>query len=798
MFIGLLDKIKSTYYTHEGTTVPFPPSSESEAGAFWAWNYAYDSAIDAHYELDGECFIGAVTVKLSEDAIIKADVLVDGKISGTFSAETEEYVAPHAKDKGNYLGGEITIPVGAKGSHVIVRLHTALLDLTFSGVEILGAYDDECPLVYPTPKAIEFLDGFVKIKDIISKNGDPDEIFAAEFLKERLTESFGNWQSSRGTTVVFDKKASKSYTGERYTVKTVRGKVTVSAASRLTLLYGSDTVLQLFDKKRGLRKFNCDDKPSKEFRGFHAGLPQLHEFEFMRRLFRYVLIPMRYNTLFVQVSGCMRFDKHPEITETWAKTIEGFKRGELPTPPHIYMLAMGDILEKDDVRRYVGYARELGLEIVPEVQSLGHVQYITIAHPELAEIEEQTVTVKDTRNEDARPAATYHHCYCPSLKESFDIIFDIIDEVVDVIKPERYVHIGHDEVYQFGVCKRCREKDPGELFAYEVNTLHDYLAKKGLGTMMWSDMIQPPPITKYKSASGINKLAKDIVMLDFIWYFHFDKDIEENLLKQGFTTSVGNLYSSHYTRYESRMTKKGMIGGELSTWLELSELVLGNNGKMWDAIYLSEMLWNTEGYDGRNRRTYTDIIAKNIQPKVRDLIRGKASPEGYKETKIKLPVGVPAPRAVKDLCPKAITLSGEKIEVGAKFERLVFEHATVHTAPRIVWVPIPKIGDYVITYADGTTHEVPVCYAENVMAYNKAYAEPMLRAFYRHNGYVGTWFADPTCQGKDDFGGDVVICGFVVENPNPDKEIATLEYRPIPNDYCGLILAGIRGLNKKI
>ena len=33
---------------------------------------------------------------------------------------------------------------------------------------------------------------------------------------------------------------------------------------------------------------------------------------------------------------------------------------------------------------------------------------------------------------------------------------------------------------------------------------------------------------------------------------------------------------------------------------------------------------------------------------------------------------------------------------------------------------------------------------------------------------------------------------------DPEKEIKTIEYRPIENDYCGLILAGIRGLNKKI
>ena len=140
MFIGLLDKVKSVSYTHVGTSIPFPPSSESAEGAFWAWNYAYDSAIDAHYELDGECFIGAVTVKLSEDSIVGADILVDGKISGTYNAKTAEYVDPHANVSGNYTGGNITIPVGVKGTRVTVRLHTSLLNLTLYGIEaVTGA-----------------------------------------------------------------------------------------------------------------------------------------------------------------------------------------------------------------------------------------------------------------------------------------------------------------------------------------------------------------------------------------------------------------------------------------------------------------------------------------------------------------------------------------------------------------------------------------------------------------------------------------------------------------------------------
>ena len=786
MFIGQLKAKSEIRFTHMGTSVPFPPSSNDVGLGTWLWKTTLDSAIDAGFDLEFDSFIGAVCVDISEASVEKVEILVDGRISGAYTAET-----------GKLTGGVLNIPVGVAGNKVAVRFYTSFRELTINSIEILGAHDDGQPLVYPTPKSIEYLDGFVKIKDIVSKNGDADELYAVEFLKERLTETVGEWKCSRGATIVFDKNSYKSYDGERYTVKTTKRKITVSAKTRLTLLYGADTVLQLSEIKKGVRRFNCDDRPSKEMRGFHAGIPQLSQFEFMRRLFRYVLLPLRFNVFFVEFAGCMRYDSHPEITEAWERTIKAYRKGELPEPPHYPMLACGDIIEKADVARYIGFAKELGLEIIPEVQSLGHVQYITIAHPELAEIEESDFVVKDTRTEDERPATVYHHCYGPSKQESYDLIFDIIDEIVELVKPERYVHIGHDEVYQIGICKVCREKGASEVFAEHVTRLHDHLKEKGLGTMMWADMIQPPPYRRYASYKAIDMIPKDIVMLDFVWYFNIPDDIEENLLEKGFKVGVGNLYSSHYPRYESRIKKRGMIGGEISTWHENSESVYGFNGKLWDMMYLSEMLWNTENYDSRNRRAYTEIITKSVMPAMRDNLRGKYSIKGYKATQIKLPKGACAPATVSALCPKAITLNGEKISVGAKYERLVFEHATVNSASKIEWTKPIVIGNYVLTYADGERLEIPVEYAKNIMAYGTSYAEPKPHEYYRHNGYVGTWFIDPAYRAKSCTGDDITVMGFLFENPNPEKEIASIEYLPKENDYCGVILAGIKGLNKK-
>ena len=93
--------------------------------------------------------------------------------------------------------------------------------------------------------------------------------------------------------------------------------------------------------------------------------------------------------------------------------------------------------------------------------------------------------------------------------------------------------MGHDEVYEIGVCERCRHRDPAELLAEDINKIYEWLKKRGLKMMIWSDMINATSTT-YKTTAAADMIPKDIVCLDFTWYFHFADDIEDNLLEKGF------------------------------------------------------------------------------------------------------------------------------------------------------------------------------------------------------------------------------------------------------------------------
>ena len=775
------ESLTPSYFTYAEQSAPLAPDKITDTGAYhFNWMTVFDVGIDVHFDSLPKTYIGAISVKFSAPAVSGIEVLVDGKSAGCYFSESGFTTSGRAGESTNLINkSEISVPVGTYGSEILLRLHGAMQPICIEKISLFGAELDEEPTLWPAPKKVSFLGETRRIAAVTAKGGAEAE-FAAEFFKETLAECSPLPLCDCGITVCFEEVCDPTYEGERYTIDYKDGILTVRAAERLTLLYGADTLRQALNAE-GLALLTLDDKPSCAFRGFHLGLPHLDYFEFAERFFRYVLLPLRYNSIIVEFAGGMRFDRHPEILEAWLEDQRLREAGEIIAAPiHNEMGARGTVLEKKDVARYLASARRYGLDVIPEVQSLSHVQYLTAAHPEFGEYAEKLDREIDTRGEDERPADTVAHCYCPSCDGVYDVMFDIIDEIVEVAKPKKYVHLGHDEVYQLGVCPRCKKKTPAELYYYDLMKLYGHLKEKGLTAMIWSDMLHPAPLTQYKCESLREKLPKDIVYLEFIWYFKFDEDIEDDLLPYGNPLMFGNLYSSHFTRYRSRMLKKGVVGGECSTWVAVGEEEFGDNGKIFDVAYLSEMLWNPENYREENRRGYTELIARHVLPYLRNGLHGAFAPKGYLENALSLSAKKPA--LVETLAaarPDAILAEDFVFEGSAACDRLLLELTLLHPMRRIVWKDLPHLGSFTLTYEDKTTAEIELRYGRNVMELCHTYGEPKLLQYFRHNGYVGTYFSNPEVIAKTDCGEDLTLLAYPWDNPHPDKKIEKIVYKPM-------------------
>lgn len=345
------------------------------------------------------------------------------------------------------------------------------------------------------------------------------------------------------------------------------------------------------------------DCPDRGVRGYRIYLPaRAHFDEFFRMID--VLTELRLNSVILEIGGAMEYDRHPEINEAWRKfaldmhSHSGrchevqFGYGWEKNSIHVDN-AEGDILTKAEIRTLIDYIENRGMRVIPEVPLLSHSDYICLAHPELRE-----------RKEDPYPDT-----YCPSDPRSYDIAFDILDEVMEVFDSE-YIHIGHDEYYTSGLCEKCRDTDPAELYANDIKRLHDYLAVHGRRTIMWGEKLLEAYLPNGHPIGGTgvpgriprlwqcrDMLPRDITMLH--WYWSFGDHHDSVYHDRGYPVVFGNFEPYLCENYRARVNN-GINGGFVSNWGSFGVMHMQRNLQYIALIFAAAAFWS-HTYDTPDR-----------------------------------------------------------------------------------------------------------------------------------------------------------------------------------------------------
>ncbi len=131
-----------------------------------------------------------------------------------------------------------------------------------------------------------------------------------------------------------------------------------------------------------------------------------------------------------------------------------------------------------EFRAILQESRELGLEPIPLLQTIGHGEYIMM-HPEYTAL---------------RELPERYDCYCVSKPETRDFLKAMIREYKEVFGELKYFHLGGDEAYVFGQCPVCSRRDRGELYAEHIQELAEAeLIPHGIRPCIWNDMIMHYP-----------------------------------------------------------------------------------------------------------------------------------------------------------------------------------------------------------------------------------------------------------------------------------------------------------------
>ncbi len=405
---------------------------------------------------------------------------------------------------------------------------------------------------------------------------------------------------------------------EAYVIEITESEVKLFSESKRGLIYAVSTLKQLIqsDAVAPLILFDCPDKPVRGYRVFTPGRDSIAEFKKMIDM----LVYYKYNSVMIEVGGAMEYERHPLINEKWVefcgevhKSPDESARIQHRTHPEWKKNSIhadngdGGFISKSQMRELVNYCREREISVIPEIPTLSHSDYILRAYPELNE----------------RKADTYPDTYCPSNPKTYEVVFDIIDEILEVFSPE-YVNIGHDECYTLGICERCRGKSPVDLYSDDIIKLSEYLKERGVKTFMWGEKLYNIHLVdrngnKWSTGGAGNekeptlypckhKIPTDVLQLHWFWLrstYEEDKEIYD----LGFRSVYGNFLAPELDDYRHRSALSA--GAFVSNWGSLKEEYMQRNGQNFYLISGAYIFW-CEDYDTPMKDFVYEITKKEL------------------------------------------------------------------------------------------------------------------------------------------------------------------------------------------
>lgn len=248
---------------------------------------------------------------------------------------------------------------------------------------------------------------------------------------------------------------------------------------------------------------------SYQVRGFIIAAPKPSGLADFIKFINEELAPRKVNTLVLRVDFNYSYKSHPELRDSAALT-------------------------KGDVKKILDACKKNNIAIIPQINLLGHQSWASKTEKLLAvypEFDETPWVIMPAKADYKWPNADKLYCksYCPLHPGVHKIVFDLVDEIMDVFEARAF-HAGMDEVFYLGEdkCPRCAGRDKAVLFANEVQTIRDHLAEQGRELWIWGDRLIDGKATgigewaaSYNDTyRAVDMIPRDVVICDW----QYDQD----------------------------------------------------------------------------------------------------------------------------------------------------------------------------------------------------------------------------------------------------------------------------------
>lgn len=544
-------------------------------------------------------------------------------------------------------------------------------------------------------------------------SGDPDGvrnvIIVGESARNRLLRAVCEKDAVR-------MPRSRYGTGA-YVVDVLPERIVVAGTSPTETFYGAQTLKQLLTRDSNgsisVPAVNIRDYPRFAFRGVHL-LTSRDALSYIGKLIENVLAPLKINHIVLQTDK-VAWASHPELTDP------------------------SNFMPREDVPKLIEIARRHHITVTPLVQSPGHLEW----------------AFRGGNNLDIAEDPQTPYCYCMSNPKSYEFIFSIMDEAIDLFGHPQYLHAGGDEFDMRGriPCdERCRAVGKEKLYIQDRLKVYEHLKAKGCGMMIWGDVLTRPGYREM-----IDELPKDIVITDWQYAPRAEYPTVEFYQALGFPVVGCTWYNPRnifaFSSFAARCGVAGMLQTTWTGWKTEAETLRDHPDQVYAYVLSSAWAWNPirppldslpyradcvfgKLWYADARKTCPNFLVIRLDRHCNisradsgraigwlGIGRGndlRAMPEGLVEmegTPFRiLPAKLDVPAVIMlggPAMPESFPKRVDGIEVNAKLSALNFLHGCAFAADSGA-----KVGEYIIHYDDGKTETIPLNYARNIYAWD--------------------------------------------------------------------------------
>ncbi len=319
---------------------------------------------------------------------------------------------------------------------------------------------------------------------VLGSESDDGETRSAFALRDALRESAGvslavESHARSGDLGPRIELAREGDAGEGYRLSVSPECARLVGEGPAGLRYAVETLVQLVDARGSAPACEVEDAPEFPQRGIMLDVSRgkVPTLDTLRELVD-LCVRLKLNVLMLYVEHVFRFRRHPEI-------------GADASP-----LEASDLLELD------AYAAERHVQLVPSLQSLGHMDHVLEipAYEHLAE-------------------GPRRWTLSPAEPGTYELLADLFDEYLPNFR-SRLFNANCDEPFDLGSGKsaaRHEELGPGGVYLEHVRRVRDLAGAHGKRTLIWGDVVHAHP-------ERVPEIDRDLTLLD--WWYEADCDYD--------------------------------------------------------------------------------------------------------------------------------------------------------------------------------------------------------------------------------------------------------------------------------